>query len=214
MICPKCGAENSERAQFCSLCMEPLPGMPAAEAPFSEGVRPPAGRGMPSPSEWRKDVVEPKPRMAREVQAKLRRFRVNLAIYGLVAAVVVAWLVLSFTVWGNPSPAKRASQLISSLNERRPESFVSLFTAQEQASAELIYDKVVAFLGNGGEFRNVKFRVEKKDPYAASVHIKQGNIVFGTGAVQEVGEGDGLLIRMENHGGRWYVIIAGTRLIP
>jgi len=167
-----------------------------------------------SPSEWRGDVAGPGPRRSRVVEAKVRKFRTSMALYILVLLAVVAWLVLSFTVWGNPSPGKRAGQLIDAVNEREEESFISLLMEEDRGSAQLLFDKVTDYLGAGGEFREVKFRVEKKDRYMAYAYLQSGRVVRESGPEQDLTADDGLVVYIENHGGKWYVKSGGTKLIP
>lgn len=214
MNCPRCGAENPETAEFCSLCMQRLRYPHDGELPgeFNEGV---AGtrRGV-SPAEWRPDVAATRLVRSGVVAEKIRKYRLSMTIYGALLLAVIVWLVLSFTVWGNPSPGKRASRLIDAINNHDGDAFASLFAAQERSSAESLFAEITEYMGTSGEFRNVSFRTEKKDEYTAYVHLQSGTLVLASGTAHEIAAEDGLGISFEKHGGKWVAKVQGTRLIP
>ncbi|WP_287152841.1 zinc ribbon domain-containing protein [Candidatus Solincola tengchongensis] len=207
MICPNCGAENADNAEFCTLCLQRL--RPAA----GEGMRP-AGGGYAAPGEWRPDVVSTGERMRPAARERMRHFRLRMAIYIAVAAALVAWFTLSLTVWGNPQPGKRASQVIEALNARDEARFVSLFHPSSATGAERLFKEVTDYLGGGGSFLDLELRVEAEDPYTARVLLERGSIRFAGGEVLAIEPSDGLVIRMENREGRWLAVAAGTDLLP
>lgn len=210
MICPKCGAENADNAEFCTLCLQRL--RPATGATGLD-VRPADG-GYAAPGEWRPDVVSTGERMRPAARERIRHFRIRMAIYIAFAAVLVAWFVLSLTVWGNPQPGKRAFQIIEAINAQDEGRFVSLFHPTSASGAERIFDEVSDYLGGGGSFLDLELRVEQEDPYTARVFLEKGNIRFANGEVMTIEPSDGLVIRMENRGGKWLAAAAGTDLIP
>jgi len=171
-------------------------------------------RGRPSPAEWRPDVVGPRPRESGIVTEKIKKYRVSMAIYGMLLLALILWLALSFTVWGNPSPGKRASQIVSAVNSRDGEAFASLFAAQERSSAESLYARITDYIGTTGEFRDVRFRVEEKDPYTAHAYVKSGTVVLSGGASREITSEDGLVVSFEKRDGKWVAKVGGTKLIP
>lgn len=209
MICPHCGAENAENAEFCTLCLKRL--RPAAGA--GEGVRP-AGGGYAAPGEWSPDVVSAGERMRPAAKERIRHFRLRMTIYVIVAAAFAAWFTLSLTVWGNPQPGKRASQVIESINARDEGRFMSLFHPSGASGAEKLFKEVTEYLGGGGSFTDLELRVEQDDVYTARVFLERGNIRFASGEVLAIEPSDGLVIRMENRGGKWLAVAAGTDLIP
>lgn len=214
MICPQCGAENPDSAEFCSLCMQRLQKTAGAETfPFRQDM-PAAVKRSASPGEWRMDIVDSMPGRSGVVEAKIRKFRARMAILTFLVLAVIAWLALSFTVWGNPSPGKRAAQLIGAINEREAASFTALFVEQEKSSAESLFVRVKDYLGADGEFRDVKFRVDKKDRYTAYVYLQEGTIIQGGGTSRTLSADDGLVVYLENIGGKWRVKVSGTKLIP
>lgn len=214
MICPQCGAENPDSAEFCSLCMQRLQ-QTAGRGPLPYRQDMPAAlKKSSSPGEWRVDVVDSMPRRSGVVEAKVRRFRTRMGILTFLVLAVIAWLVLSFTVWGNPSPGKRAAQLIGAINEREAASFTALFPEQEKSSAESLFARVEDYLGADGEFRDVKFRVDKKDRYTAYVYLQEGTIIQGGGTSRTLSADDRLVVYLENIGGKWRVKVGGTKLIP
>jgi hypothetical protein len=214
MDCPRCGAENPDNAEFCSLCMQRLvyPQGGGIATGAGEGLS--GARGRPSPAEWRPDVVGPRPRESGIVTEKIKKYRVSMAIYGMLLLALILWLALSFTVWGNPSPGKRASQIVSAVNSRDGEAFASLFAAQERSSAESLYARITDYIGTTGEFRDVRFRVEEKDPYTAHAYVKSGTVVLSGGASREITSEDGLVVSFEKRDGKWVAKVGGTKLIP
>lgn len=214
MICPNCGAENVEEAQFCNLCLQPLERPPSPEGEISQTPSFESGGRYASPSEWGRDVVPEKPVVSEKVEVKIKRFRARWAIYLVLAASLVAWLVLSFTVWGNPSPAKRARQLIDALNATDRSLFVSLFPEAQKGEAERLYDETARFLGQGGRFRNVILKAKQQDAYEAWVYVESGTVTSGDGSSEEIDPSDGLVIYLRSYGGKWWVQAAGTDLIP
>lgn len=212
MKCPKCGADNPESAEYCSLCMEQLR-TPGPEV--QQGV----GRAAPgdlyiAPGEWRGDAETLRPAVSKVVESKMRQWRTKLVIYGLIAVAIIVWLVLSFTLWGNPSPAKRSQQLFDTVNARNEESFTDLFQPKEKDAAARLYDDIVFYLGEGGRYENVKLDVEVANAYDAASFVISGDIVTAGGSSRAIGSEDNLMITLENHGGRWYIVSNGTILIP
>jgi hypothetical protein len=167
-----------------------------------------------APGEWRGDAELLRPEVSKVVVAKVRRFRVKMVIYGGVIAIIMAWLVLSFTVWGNPSPGERSMQLIDAVNARDEEAFLNLFQEQSRPAAKDIYDRAVSYLGSTGSYDDVKLDVEKNENYDAISYIDSSIIQTGGGSSRNVSRSDNLLIVMENHKGRWYVVPKGTDIVP
>ncbi len=212
MKCQKCGAENHESAQFCSLCMEPLQGG-GSEAPRRKPDVIPGGSYV-APGEWRGDAEILSPTVSKVVETKVRRFRIRLAVYGLVVLLIAAWLVLSFTVWGNPSPGRVSSRLIEAINARDPDAFVELFKEKDRAVAEDLYARITSYIGSSGRYENIKLDVDKPNNYDAYSYIDSGNIAAGAGGSISISRSDNLMITLYNQGGRWYVVSKGTDLIP
>jgi uncharacterized membrane protein YvbJ len=212
MKCPKCGADNPESAEFCSLCMERL----QKTGTETEQHQPSAAPGdlYIAPGEWRGDAEALRPAVSRVVETKMKRFRVKLIIFGVIIAVIIIWLVLSFTVWGNPSPAKRSMQLFDAVNARNEEAFIGLFEEKNGATAERLYADIVFYLGENGRYENIKLEVEVANAYDAASFVENGNIVTGGGSTRSISSADNLIITLENHGGRWYIVPIGTSVIP
>lgn len=211
MKCPKCGADNPEQAQFCTLCMEKI------DQPVVYGTdRMPqevSGDKYLAPGEWRGDRDSLHPAVSEKVVSKLRRFRLRMAFYAVIVAAIVTWLVLSFTVWGNPSAGERSMQFIGALNDRNPDVFITLFEERNRAAAEDIYARTVSYLGGGGRYEKVKLDVEKQSEYNAVSFIASATLT-SDGSSREVSRSDNLMIVLENHEGRWYVVPGGTDVIP
>ncbi len=212
MKCPKCGADNPDSAEYCSLCAEELtarsspgPGRTARAAP---------GEGYRAPSEWRGDAEVLRPEVSKVVVKKMQRFRIRMAVYGVIIAAIITWLALSFTVWGNPSPGKISMQLIDAANARDEEAFTGCFHENDLASAASLYDSVVLYLGALGRYEQVKLDVEESSAYEAYAYIENGVITSAGGSSLSVDVSEGLKIALENHGGRWYVVPRGTDIIP
>jgi len=205
MICPQCGAENPDNAQFCTLCAAKLEPLLPESAPGE--------RRRVSAGEWRgEDLLVTRPSKA--VQKKMVAFRVKLTVASILVAAVVAWLVLSLTVWANPSPSKVSSKLIEALNDRSRADFASLFREEERASAESMYEGLIRELGAAGAYRDVKFRVVKPDNYTAYAHLESGSVTLGDGTVVNIQSSDNLVVYLESHGGKWYARTLQTRLLP
>ena len=212
MNCSKCGADNPDNAEFCSLCMQKLfpSGDPAAQR------RPSAAPGdlYVAPGEWRGEVETLRPKVSGVVKAKVRKFRFHLLIYGIVIAIVVVWLGLSFTLWGNPSAGKRAMQLIEAANARDKDAFVGCFQLQSLAAAEDMYTRVISYLGSSGRYEDIKLDVDQPNNYVAYSSLESGSIQAGTGSVVNISGAENLKITLENHEGKWWVVITGTDIIP
>ncbi len=214
MICPNCGAENSEEAQFCNLCLQPLERPPSPERETSETTSPEHGGRFFSPGEWGRDVVPKTPVVSARAEKRVKRLRLRWAVYVALAASLVAWLVLSFTVWGNPSPAKRARQLIDALNAKDKALFVSLFPEAQEGDAERLYQEAVGFLGQGGGYQKVSLKVEQHDPYEAWVYLEGGTVTSSDGTKEDIDPSDGLVVHLQSYGGKWRVHAPGTDLVP
>lgn len=211
MICPACGAENADHAEFCTLCLKPLE--PVARIPEAGGETSRRSGIYTAPGEWKADVVSAGERFRPAARERIRRFRVRQSVYVFLAAAVVAWLALSLTVWGNPQPGKRASQIMEALNAGDEERFVSLFQTSDAWGAREMFEEIRGYLA-GGSFRDLKFRLEQEDPYAARVYIEGGAVHFADGDVRAIEPSDGLVILLENRGGKWLAAVGGTELIP
>lgn len=211
MKCPKCGADNPEQAQFCTLCMEKIdqPVMHDTDRIPHEV----SGNRYLAPGEWRGAEDSLQPAVSEMVVSKLRRFRIKMAVYTVIIGAIVAWLILSFTVWGNPSAGERSMQFIGALNDRNPDAFVALFEERNRAAAEEIYARTVSYLGSGGRYEKVELDVEKQSDYDAVSFIASATL-RADGSSREISRSDDLMIVMENHEGRWYVVPGGTDVIP
>lgn len=213
MICPACGAENTDNAEFCTLCLRKLEPPAVGEAIRGE-ARSRAGERYAAPGVWSPEVVAERGRLRPAARERIRYFRIRATIYGILVAALVAWFVLSLTVWGNPQPGKRASQVIEALNSGEEQRFVSLFLPSEADGAERMFQEIYDYLGGGGGFRDVRFRVEQEDNYTARVLLEGGTIHFASGEVRAIDPSDSLVIHLENRGGKWLASSAGTNLIP
>ncbi|MBN2026225.1 MAG: zinc ribbon domain-containing protein [Actinobacteria bacterium] len=212
MKCPKCGAENPDSAEYCSLCMEKL-------LKLDSGIQQSGKSGAPgdlyiAPGEWRGDADVLRTSVSKVVETKVKKWRVRLAIYGVIILLVVIWLVLSFTMWGNPSPGKASTQLLDTINARNQEGFVALFEDKYKDTATNLYEQIVTYLGTGGRYENIDMDVVEASVYDAASYIESGNIVIGGGSSVSISSLDNLVITLENHYGKWYVVPKGTNLIP
>lgn len=212
MICPHCGAENADNAEFCTLCLQRLEPVSRPVGGREEAPRP--GGRYAAPGEWRPDVVSPTGRLRPAAKERIRHFRLRAFLSAAVVALVVAWFVLSLTVWGNPQPGQRAAQILEALNSREEERFVSLFLASDSLGAERLYREASEYLGGGGSFQDIRFRVKQSDPYGADVYLEGGSIRFPGGETRSIDPSDGLVIHLENRGGKWLASVGGTNLIP
>lgn len=212
MKCPKCGADNPESAEFCSLCMEKL--QRKTQAGSGRGPAAAPGDLYVAPGEWRGDADFLRPTISRGVETKVKRFRERLIIYGVIVTAIIVWLVLSFTVWGNPSPGEKSMQLFDAVNSRDAEAFIELFEEEDRIAAEDIYSDVASYLGASGEYEGIKLDVEVADAYSAASYIEGGNITTDSGSSVGISTTDNLVIMLENQGGKWYVVPPGTNLIP
>ncbi len=212
MKCPKCGADNPDGAEFCNLCMERL--IPTG-APATRHDRLGApGDVYTAPGEWRGDAEALRPEVSKVVVSKVRRFRLKLAVYGTIVALIIIWLVLSLTLWGNPSPGKRASQFIDAVNDREEEVFTGLFQEKDRTAAESLYDRIMAYLASRGTYEGLELKLFQQSEYDAVSYIDAGTIQNGGGSPREITSSDNLMIVMENHKGAWYVVPEGTKLVP
>jgi hypothetical protein len=212
MKCPKCGADNKDNAEFCSLCMERMvrDGGPSRSR-ISTGA---PGDVYTAPGEWRGDAEVLRPEVSQIVVHKLRKYRIKLTIYGVIIAIIVAWLVLSFTVWGNPDPGERAMKLLGAANSRDEGAFVDQFQEQDSDAAMSMYSRVVSYLGDTGSYSDIKLDIAQENSYDAVAYLESGTVQAGGGYNRNLSRSDGLMVVMENHKGVWYVDPTGTDLIP
>jgi len=167
-----------------------------------------------APGEWRGDAEALRPEVSKVVVGKVRKFRVKMLIVGLIVASIVAWLVLSFTVWGNPSPGKVSGRLIDAVNARDEEAFLDLFQEENRPAAGDLYATVSSYMGSLGRFENVKLEVDERNNYDAIAYIESADVVSGSGSTRSISRSDNLMVVMENHKGRWYVEPRGTDILP
>ena len=212
MKCPKCGADNPDNARFCSLCMETIDRADAF-APAGMPAREP-GEAYAAPGEWRGDRDTLAPQVSEVVTSKIRRFRVKVVLYAIVIAAVVVWLVLSFTVWGNPSAGKRSGQLMDAVNDRNMDAFLELFEEHDRTAAEDKYRSVVSYLGDGGRYEEVSLVVDHQSNDEAVAYIDYCVIRTGGGSSREISRSANHRIILENQKGRWYVVPRGTDIVP
>ena len=210
MKCPKCGADNPDGAEFCTLCMEKLASLYGdAAGHIPDGA---TGDIYMAPGEWKGSSEALRPQTSQVVMKKVRRFQARIAIYAVIVGLIAIWLILSFTVWGNPSPSQRAAQLVDAVNAGDEQAFLDLFREEDRPAAEDIYSRTAAFLGGSGSY-DVEMEVDIQDNYSAVSYVENGTIQAAGGTI-EVARSDNLMIFMENHKGRWYIIPRGTDIIP
>lgn len=211
MRCPKCGAENPDGAEFCSLCMERLSeGTAAAD----RGTGRAAQGHYVAPSEWRGDAEVLRPKLSPVVEKKVSRFRLKLLIYGIAITAVVIWLALSLTVWSNPSPGVVCERLLEAANRKDAAAFVELFTPGDRASGEDMYQNVSMYLGGTGRYSGISVRADKLSPYNARCYLEGGRVETSSGSAFEITPESYLIISLENRDGRWYVTAFGTDILP
>lgn len=213
MKCPKCGADNMDSAEFCSLCAEKLTPSQAGTAPFTQRARRVPSETYIAPGEWRGDAETLRPTVSKVVETKVRRFRWKLISYGVIIVIILAWVVFSFTIWGNPSPSEVSMRLIEAANDKDPDAFASLFQEQNQAIAQDMYTRITTYLG-GGRYNDIRLDVDQTNNYDTRSYVERGTITTGSGTSINVSRSDNLIITLENRGGIWYVAPQGTDLIP
>ena len=214
MKCSKCGADNPDSAEFCSLCAERIqPAQGGAKPALGRMERPPGSEYM-APGEWRGDAETLRPTVSKVVEKKVRRFRWKMIAYTVLLVAIITWLVLSFTLWGNPSPSQVSMRLIKAANERDPDAFTELFQEQNRVSAQDMYTRVITYLGSSGRFNDIRLEVDQASSYEAYSYIESGNITTAGGSSVSVSRSDNLIITLESRGGAWYVSPTGTDIIP
>ena len=215
MKCPKCGADNPEGAEYCSLCLEKLQGPATGAYPSYQPDRAPVPGTYVAPGEWRGDAEALRPTVSKVVEEKVKKFRGKLIIYGFILAVVVAWLVVSFTVFGNPSPGETSMQMIEAINARDLERFSELILPGNRGEGERLYKETVYYLGENGRYANLRLDVAQDDNYDARSYVEGGSIELGGSTpAMTLRRSDNLVIILENHKGKWYVNPRATDLIP
>ncbi|MDY6794275.1 MAG: zinc ribbon domain-containing protein [Actinomycetota bacterium] len=214
MKCPNCNAENLDGAEYCSLCLKRLQPPSPAGASDSTDVRA-TPETYVAPGEWRGGSTPLTAVTSQEVKKKVQRFRLKMAIYIIIIVIIVTWLILSFTLWGNPSAGDNSVKLLETLNSRNRESFVELSPPEMAGMAEDLYDKAIIYLGSSGKYLDIKLEVTEGDAYSARSKLVGGSIDFGSGGRSwEIDSGNNLVITLQNHGGKWYVDPYTTILIP
>ncbi|OFW68993.1 MAG: hypothetical protein A2V52_02430 [Actinobacteria bacterium RBG_19FT_COMBO_54_7] len=213
MQCPKCGAGNPEGSEYCSLCLEKLPTNKPDYNADTTGVPTRSGSYV-APGEWRGDAELLSPGVSSVVGRKMRMLYIKLAIYGVLALGLAVWLVLSLTLWCNPSPGKQAAKLIQALNSRDSSAFTQLVLPEAQIQGEALYKEIIVTLGSDGRFENVGFSVSQTDNYTARASISGGNITSGIYGPIDLGQFQNLVLVLENQQGKWYINPRDSILVP
>jgi len=215
MKCPKCGADNPEGAPYCSLCLQQLAPSSPGPGGSTQQEQPAPRESYVAPGEWRGEAGLAKPHTSEAIESRVRQFRWKTALIAGLIAIVVLWIVLSFTVWGNPTPGDRSMQLIHALNDRDFESFNEVIIPDRRTDSEKLYDDFIYFLGTDGTFTDIKLDVIQDNEYDARSHVVGGKVLMrGSSEPVDITEADNLIIILENHKGTWYVVPRGTVLIP
>ena len=217
MNCPNCGADNPEGASYCSLCLQPIASSPPQRpaAPTQPAQPAPPQDSYVAPGEWKGDAGLATPHTSEIIDERKRKFRWKTALFAGLAVLVLLWIVLSFTLWGNPTPKDRSMQLIQALNDRDFESFNEVISPDERAESESLYNDYIFYLGSNGNFSDIKFDVDQENNYDAQSHIVGGTVILrGSSEPMGITEADNLIIILENHNGTWYVEPQGTIIIP
>ncbi len=128
---------------------------------------------------------------SKAVKAKVGKYRRKTAAYAVLVAAVVAWIVLSFTVWGNPSPEDRCEEFIRALNARDHDAFMALILPERKEQGESLFWDIVDKLGEQGKIPEANLQVYEINNYEA-----RGSVT---------GEGISLEITLENREGSWYI---------
>jgi hypothetical protein len=210
MNCPSCGAENPDNADYCALCMQSLRTQEQNEA---HNLAPSEASSdkhtYVAPGEWRGDAETQNPATRKTINEKLKKHRLNVVIYVSIIFALTLWLVLSLTIWGNPSPGEKSMQLIDSINAKSLEGFNKVILPDKQSAGEDLYRSVVFFLGDNGSYSDINFDIEQDDVYTTRAYIKSGDVKG-----MSLDRSDNLVIILENKNGVWYVNPQGTVLIP
>ncbi len=225
MNCPECGAENSDDALYCSLCLRELKvvkgaGVPPGahstsvepEAGFATWV-PPTGKYTP-PSEWRGDAVTVRVEPYQQVERRVRRLEVAWFIYGALIAAIAIFIILCLTVWGNPSPAEVAGKFVQALNQRDRVEMKKYISPGQASTADHKLEELLGQLGEG-TFQRLSYEVRKESPYNVQVRIKGG--VFSPGGARmdvTIDYDDNLYIGMNSLKGKWYIDVNEIHIVP
>jgi hypothetical protein len=134
-------------------------------------------------------------------------------VYGIIILIIVIWLVLSFTIWGNPSAGERAMQLLEAANARDKEAFVACFQTQSLSAAGEMYERVASYLG-GGSYDDIGFYVDQPNEYDAYAYLDSGSVQTAGGEIVSLSRSNNLVIYLESHEGRWWAVIKGTDIMP
>jgi hypothetical protein len=212
MKCPSCGAENPEGAEYCSLCMQSIQG-PEAGVTSPQSGEVTAQTTYSAPSEWRGEEKVLRPVASKSVESRIRSYYWKLVIYGAIILAVIAWLVLSLTVWGTVSPEKRSTRLMEAINARDLGGFLDNFMQQDRSAAEDLYDEVVAYLGSSGSYEDISLDVDEGDVYTARAYAT-GGVIHSASGSENLDSSSRLCIMLENHNGVWYVDASDTILLP
>lgn len=216
MKCPKCGADNPEGALYCSLCLQMLSDAPQRPAATVRQEHPSTnGESYVAPGEWKGDARIAIPYTSTVIASKKRKLQLKTVLLTGLAAMVLLWIVLSFTVWGNPTPGDRTMQFIETINQRDMESFSEVITPESRSRAEDLYYDIVYYLGNGGALSHIKLEVVQDNNYDARSYIVEGSVSLEDSSEPiSITRDDNLVVILKNHKGTWYVDPQGTDLTP
>ncbi len=225
MNCPECGAENKDDARYCSLCFCELKGREREGEPFiphhaqaepEAGFlpwTPPTGAYTP-PSEWRGESVSIRVEPYQQVERRVRRVEIAWFIYGSLIAVIVIFLILCLTLWGNPSPSEVAGKFIQSLNRKDRVEMKKYITPNQVSTADHKLQELLEQVGEG-TFLQLSYEVSKESPYNARVRIKEG--IYSPGGARmdvTISYDNNLYIGMNSIKGKWYIDVNEINIIP
>ncbi len=208
MRCPECGNENTEDAEFCSLCYAGLKGR---KGPATTSVRRAPGEatgkegGYQSPSEWRGELVKAEISPEDEVGRRIRNFKIRNLIFAFFVVAIIVAVVLMLTVWGNPSPQKVLKSYLTAITAGNEAQALEWMLPGDAALNTQSVDAAIAE-AQGVKVEDLKIKVTRTDQDTTKAILTGGWITPANGGERhQITEGDNLSFTLHMSKGRWYM---------
>lgn len=206
MKCPECGSENPDGAKYCSNCLANLVmGASSYNVPQQQAA----------PSEWRGRAQVQREDLTRRIEKKSHRVMVEWFVYGGILLVLAVTLLLSVTIWGNPTPTEVASGFMQALNDKDAEAMKEYVYLPQDTGVDAAINELLRRIGPEGSFNNLTYSSTETNYYSATADLTGGTFSpGGTGLDVEIDPSRKLYIGLENHEGHWYVNLAQVNIFP
>lgn len=209
MRCPWCGELVPDNTVICHRCGNKLREEELEAAQIS-----PVEARITAPGDWKTVASSLPTAPPHRRERRYMRYGIAPVIYGLLVASLTAWLGLSLTLWGNPSPLDRSKALLQAIAKADDVGFLNCLLEEDRIKGQELWKEVQSHYGPGVVFANPLFRVESDDGYEAVIILTGAKLEGGKLAGKEVSERDNVRLFWVNRRGSWYLDPDRSRLTP